>query len=148
MPTNVDIVRSIYAEWERGDFSSAGWAHPEIEFTLADGPDPGSSMGMAGMVEYSRTFLSAWEDVRAEIEEYREVDDERVLVLVQANARGKTSRLEVGQMRTTHATLFHIHNGLVTRLVLYWERDRALADLGLARRAVTDDESHRDGSGA
>jgi hypothetical protein len=62
-------------------------------------------MGMAGMVEYSRAFLGAWEDVRAEIEEYRELDDERVLVFVQASARGKTSGLEVGPMRTTHATL-------------------------------------------
>ena len=88
-------------------------------------------MGMAGMVEYSRAFLSAWEDVRAAVEEYRELDDERVLVLVQASARGKASGLEVAQMRTTHATLFHVRDGKVTRLVLYWDRDRALADLGL-----------------
>ena len=125
-------MRSIYADWEQGDYSSAGWAHSEIEFTLADGPDPSSSMGMAGMVEYSRAFLSAWEDVRAEVEEYRELHGERVLVLVQASARGKTSGLEVGQMRTTHATLFHIRDSKVTRLVLYWDRERALADLGLA----------------
>jgi hypothetical protein len=29
------------------------------------------------------------------------------------------------------ANLFHIHAGRVTQLVVYFERDRALADLGL-----------------
>ena len=35
-------------------------------------------------------------------------------------------------MQTKGANLFHIRDGKVTRLVLYWDRDRAFADLGLA----------------
>jgi ketosteroid isomerase-like protein len=127
---NLDLVRSIYAAWERGDFSSIEWAHPEIEWVFADGPDPGSRKGVAAMMEGYRGWLSAWEEFRVEPEGYRELDDERVLVLTRWGGRGKTSGLELGQMRTKGAHLFHVRGERVTRFVVYFDRDRALADLG------------------
>jgi ketosteroid isomerase-like protein len=132
MPSaNVDLVRSIYADWERGDFSSTEWADPEIEYVVADGPEPGHWKGLAGMADGYRGFLGAWEDWRPEVEEYREVDVERVLVLMHFSGRGKTSGLELAQMRTRGASLFLIRGGKVTRLVYYMDSAHALADLGL-----------------
>src|SRR6476620_3052759 len=132
MSENVDRVRSIYADWERGDFSTAQWAHPEIEFVGADGPDPGKWTGLTRMAASFRDTLSAWEDFRVVAEEYRELDDGRVLVLDNLSGRGKTSGLERCQMRTTVAWLFHVRDGSVARMLRYQYRDHALADLGLA----------------
>ena len=64
---NVDLVRSICAAWERGDYSSTDWQHPEI----------------------------------------------------------------LEQMRTKAANVFHVRDGRVTTIVLYFDREHALADLGL-----------------
>ena len=129
---NLDLVRSIYAGWERGDYSSAAWAHPEIEYVIADGPSPGSWTGLAGMAEGVREALGAWTEMSQEAEDFRELDDGRVLVLTRWFGRGKTSGLELGQMRTRGADVFHFHESHVTRLVTYFNRDRALADLGLS----------------
>jgi ketosteroid isomerase-like protein len=128
---NLDLVRSVYADWERGDLSSAEWADPEIEFVIADGPSPGQWTGVSGMAQGTRDILSAWDDLRIHAEEYRELDDGRVLALDHGIGRGRTSGLDIGQMRTKGASLFHLRDGKVTRLVSYLDRDRALADLGL-----------------
>jgi ketosteroid isomerase-like protein len=132
---NVELVRSLYAAWERGDYSSVEWAHPEIEFSSADGPDTSVSTGRAAMVEGWREFLRVWEGYRFEAEEYRELDGERVLVVIDISARGKASGLELGQVRSQGASLFHVRGGKVTRLVLYWDSQRAFADLGLPPEA-------------
>jgi ketosteroid isomerase-like protein len=129
---NVEIVRAIYAAWERGNYTSAEWAHPEIEFAFADGPAPGRWTGLAGMAEAMRDWLGSWEEFRQVADEYRELDDERLLVLLHWDGRGKTSGLELGEMRAKGASLFHIRDGKVTRLIAYLDRERALADLGLS----------------
>jgi ketosteroid isomerase-like protein len=133
---NVELVRSIYAAWERDDYSSTAWADPDIEFVLADGPDPGSWSGVAGMTEGWRAFLSNWEGYRLEVEEFRELDAERILVLIRLFGRGKTSGLELGQMGAKGANLLHVRDGKVTRLALYFNRERGLADLGLAEEGA------------
>ena len=95
---NVEIARSIYAGWERGDFSRVGWAHPEIEYVIVDGPAPGSWKGLAGLQKGGLGILNAWAGLRVEAEECRPLDDERVLVLTRLSGRGKTSGIELEQM--------------------------------------------------
>jgi hypothetical protein len=131
MSENLDLVRSIYVAWERGDWSSASWADPEIEFAIADGLEPGIRRGIASMAEGWRQWLGAWEHFRLAVDEYRELDDERVLVLTRYSGRGKTSGVEIDEVWSDSATLLHVRGGKVIKLIGYNSRDRAFVDLGL-----------------
>jgi ketosteroid isomerase-like protein len=128
MSENLDLVRSIYADWERGDFSSAEWAHPEMDYVLPDGPHPGRWRGLSAARGTLRLQLASWQQLRPEVQECRELDSERVLVLMALRGVGKTSGLETPGRS---AVLFHIQAAKVTRLVVYADRERALTDLGL-----------------
>src|SRR5262245_48166672 len=128
---NLDLVRSIYAAQQRGDFSSAEWAHPEIEFVIVDGPTPGRWTGLAAMAGAWRDFLRAWEGYHPHVEEYRQLDGERVLVLTQRVGRGKTSGMDIEEMGAKGANLFHLRDGKVIRAVFYWDRQQALEAAGL-----------------
>ena len=83
------------------------------------------------MAQSVRGMLEAWEELRAYADEYRELDDQRVLVLFHRSGHGKTSGLELERFRARGASLFHVRVGKVTRIVNYYDRERALADLGL-----------------
>jgi len=128
MSANLDLVRSIQADWERGDYSSADWADPQIEFVIADGPVPGSWTGVSGMQAAWHDVLGAWADHHPEGGGYRELGQERVLWIGDIRTRGKGSGLD---LRTQVANLYEIRSGKVARLVLYSDANRALADLGL-----------------
>ena len=69
------------------------------------------------MAQAWREALSAFERLRCEADEYRALDDERVLVLMHFSGRGKTSGLEVGDIRMRGANLFHLRGGKVTKLL-------------------------------
>ena len=129
---NVDLVRSIYAAWQSGDFTLAEWADPEIEYVGVDGPDPGGVKGRAEMARSFRSWLSTWEDFRLEADEYRELDPERVLVFDSVSGRGKKSGLDLGQIQSRGAWLFHVRDGRVKRMVRYMDRDRALEAVRLS----------------
>jgi len=132
MSENLDLVRSIYAAWERGDFSRADWAHPEIEIVTVGGPEPGTWKGLAGAADFTRNFLRAWSDIHLVADEYREVDGGQVVVvLLHYSGSGTTSGLDLTEVGSAHANVFHIRDGRVTKYIVYWEHERALADLGL-----------------
>jgi hypothetical protein len=78
-----------------------------------------------------RRWLNEFDEFRTTAEEFRELDDEGVLVLTNNSGHGKRSGVQLGRTSTPGATVFYLRDGKVTRLHAYSERERALADLGL-----------------
>src|ERR1700680_5084884 len=138
---NVDLTRRFIAAFNARHVDGLiAYSDPSVELhssfeVVGGGIYHGHWKGLAGMAEANRNFLDAWADLRQEAEEYRELDDERVLVLHRFVGRGKRSGLSVAQMQGAGAAMFQIRDGKVTGLVHYFDPVRALADLGLAPEA-------------
>jgi ketosteroid isomerase-like protein len=128
MSESLDLVRSIYADWERGDFSRDDWADPDIELVRPESVDGDALQGRDASAGGWRTWLGAWQDFRAEAHDYRVLDDERVIVFGRMRGVGRLSGTSTD---AETVNLFQIRDEKVVRLVLYSNRDRALADLGL-----------------
>jgi hypothetical protein len=91
MSENLDLVRSIYAAWGHGEFSSSDWAHPEMLYEYADGPSPGAWAGIEGIATGFRDFLGAWVNWGVLADDFRGLAGERVLVSFRFAGRGKVS---------------------------------------------------------
>jgi ketosteroid isomerase-like protein len=78
-----------------------------------------------------RDFLGNWDGYRIDVEEYREIDDERVLILLRVSGRGRMSGVDIAEISPRSANVMHVCDGKVTRLVTYFDRARALDDLGM-----------------
>jgi hypothetical protein len=84
------------------------------------------------------------DETHVEAEEDRQLDNRRALVFDRRSGTYKHSGMEFGRpggIPRTGAHLFHISKGTVTRLVVYFDRDRAFADLGLTPEGGTTDQS-------
>jgi ketosteroid isomerase-like protein len=131
MSENLDLVRSIYAAWARGDYTASDWADPNIEFVWVGGlEDVEAWSGITAMAEGWRAILEPLDDWHAVPDEFRDLGDERVLVLVRGTGRGKASGVPI---QHDGATVFDFRGGKVTRITAYPERDRAVVDLGLEK---------------
>ena len=84
------------------------------------------------MADASRDWINAWEGYRVKAREVRELDANRVLVLFDYGGRGKGSGIELGAIGSKGAGLYEIRDLRVRRIVAWWNKERALTELGLA----------------
>ncbi len=77
-----------------------------------------------------RELQGAWEDHGIRADDYRQLEDERILLMARLSGRGRASGLDVA-LTGTAATIFTVRGAKVRKIVVYWDGDRAVADLGL-----------------
>ena len=131
MSENLDLVKSIFEAWRRGDYTSADWADPNIEFAMVGDLIEGQWKGVAQMAEAWTGLLRSWDDLKSVPDAIRELDDGRVLVFLRNDGRGKGSGIPVAEIAAKSANLFEVQGGKVTKLTIYWDRQDAVAAVGL-----------------
>lgn len=127
---NVATVRRYIDDFNRRDFDSlVADADPAVE--LSEWPDaPGAQTyhGPDGVHKAFENWFDTWEWMQIEIEDIAEVGGDRVLFTLHQRARGRGSGIEV-EIRSFNVYTFH--DGNVTRIQLFTEREPALEAAGL-----------------
>lgn len=126
---NVELVRRLYAGWERGDFAAAlDLYDPEVELVVDYGPDRTTAQGFEEMRRIWRGQLSLWASwSTGTIEEVFE-EGEHVVVRHSLKAR---SRMGLSLVSERAGAAFTFRDGRIVRIVAADQIDKALAAVGL-----------------
>jgi ketosteroid isomerase-like protein len=128
---NVEVVRRVYDEWSRGDFSAGELFDEDVEFDMVDWPGRDKSRGVQEMARAWQESLAAWDDFRAEPTDFIDKGP-HVVVATHVTARGKGSGAAV---TANTATVWTFKAGKVVRLALHWDVAAALDAVGLAEQS-------------
>ncbi len=125
---NVEVLRSGYEAWNRGDRDSAfEYLEQEFEMHLPEGGmNVGIFKGREGVTKLFENYLEVFDSFQMEPEEFFEAGDQ--IVVFRTPARGKGSGVEVEFRPATSGRC----EGKAARLEIFPERQRALEAVGLS----------------
>jgi hypothetical protein len=149
MSQNLEIVRRMYpgtvdvaalvADPSAATEGLEPLLHPDFETVGAAIAMPGvespqeagrrAVRGVAGFIEGWRDFLGAWESWVITPTEFIDVDDERILILLDVRARSKTHQVEIP---IEAANLVTLRDGKLARLEMFSGRAEAFEAAGLS----------------
>ena len=126
---NVEIVRSAFAEFERGNFWIPEIFDPSVRVVWLDFVEGETESG--GLEELGRMvkeWVRSFEQLTTVAERLIDAGDQ-VVVIAEWRGRGKAS----GALTTWHyAAVWTLHDGKVTRIVAYRDPAEALEAVGLS----------------
>jgi hypothetical protein len=146
---NVEIVRRLYpgtfdlvatlGNREALEATLGPLVHPDFETVTVRGQVPVSGAGaqdasrpvvygLDGFVSGFGDWLTAWESWVITATDFIDIDENRVLVMLDVRARSKTHRVE---MPVEGANLLTLRDGRLARLELFFDRAQALQAAGL-----------------
>jgi ketosteroid isomerase-like protein len=129
---NVEKARRAFAKYNRGDVEGAleEWAADAVwDWSNGRGFDAGVYRGHNEIREFWRQRRSAFEEVRFELVDVLELDDDRLIVENVAYLRGRDG-IEV---EARSAWLIEFSDGEQTSLTLYQTKQDALEAAGVQR---------------
>jgi ketosteroid isomerase-like protein len=129
--TSREVVESSYAAWQMRDADAATrLCHAHVQLRLDD--QPTVYRGHRGIREVFERELGCWEWVELELDQLIECGDE-ILGLATFRGRGHGSAIEVEHFI---GHLWTVRAGLLVRIQVFRERDRALDALVIAQMAI------------
>ena len=125
---NVEIVRRMLDAFHRGDAEgSLACFDDEIVFDASRRVDGGIAHGHRELSRSLAEWLGAWEEWREEIDDIRDLGDDRVYMAATQRGRGKGSGLEI---ENRYALIYEIEGDKITRMTLYTDPADAVEDAG------------------
>ena len=126
---NVEIVRRLYAEWEKGNFSPTEAFDPRVRVVWVDPmlAQRSETIGLRETTRNMRGFLDAYDRLTATAERIVDAGDS-VVVVDSWHGRGKASGVEFA---VRQGSVWTISDGKVTRLVNYRDPAEALKAAGV-----------------
>ena len=127
---NVEIVRRAWeASVRRENEAALALYDAEVEIDLSGEQRVGTRAyyGLDGVQEYFRDWLSAFGDVRSEVDEWIDAGDQ-VIAMVRTYGRGKRSRVPVDMLE---AHLWTVRDRKLRRLQTFATKAEALEAAGL-----------------
>jgi ketosteroid isomerase-like protein len=126
---NVEVVRRMYEAFNSGNAEAAlSYFDPEVVMDASHRVDGRIGHGRQEMTAILAEWLGTWDQFRDEVEETRDLGENRVLVISTQRGLGKGSGIE---WTNRFAMLYAIQGGKITRWTIYDDVSEALEAVGL-----------------